>query len=106
MLLLRGERHRCLNTGGSKLFRASGDFFSLTFSRNLWSGVQGWQRVQLGAIAMVDPILVLSIFVVGVGCGYYLRDRISKKRRERYLVSKRSRRSQHGPPTIGQFLHH
>jgi hypothetical protein len=44
-------------------------------------------------------ILLLSIFAVGVGCGYYLRDRISKKRR--HLESKRSRRFQRGFPYAG-----
>jgi hypothetical protein len=66
----------------------------------------GWQGVQLGTIAMGGLILVLSIFIVGVGCGYYLRDRISKKRRERYLETKHSRRSQRGFAPLGRFLHH
>jgi hypothetical protein len=59
----------------------------------------GLAGVQLGTIAMVDLIWCLSIFVVGVGRGYYLRDRISRKRR--HLESKRSRRSQRGSPTLG-----
>jgi hypothetical protein len=42
---------------------------------------------------MVDPIFVLSIFAAGVGCGYYVRHLISKKRRDRYLEWKRSKRS-------------
>jgi hypothetical protein len=84
----------------------SDDFFSLTSVKNLWCGVLGWQGVQLGTIAMGDLILVLSIFAVGVWCGYYVRDRISKKRRELFLESKRSRRSQRGSPTLGRFLHH
>jgi hypothetical protein len=50
---------------------------------------------------MGDLILVLSIFAVGAGCGYYLRDRISKKRHERYLASKQSKRSRN---TIGSYL--
>jgi hypothetical protein len=62
----------------------------------------GWQ-VQLGTIAMGDVILVLSIFAVGAGCGYFVRDRISKKRRELYLGSKRSRR---GSRALGRFLTH
>jgi hypothetical protein len=84
----------------------SGDLFSLTFFKNLWCDVPGWQEVQLGTIAMGDLILVLSIFAAGVCFGYYLRDRISRKRRELYLESKRSRRSHHGSPTMGRFLHH
>jgi hypothetical protein len=56
---------------------------------------------------MGDLILVLSIFTVGVGCGYFVRDRISKKRRELYLkrheLSKRSRR---GSRPLGRFLTH
>jgi hypothetical protein len=48
---------------------------------------------------MGDLILVSSIFTVGVGCGalcgYFVRDRISKKRQELYLkrhaLSKRFR---------------
>jgi hypothetical protein len=50
---------------------------------------------------MGDLILVLSIFAVGAGCGYYVRDLISKKRRERYLKSKQSKRSRN---TIGSYL--
>jgi hypothetical protein len=50
---------------------------------------------------MGDLIFVLSIFAVGAGCGYYLRDRISKKRHERYLASKQSKRSRN---TIGSYL--
>jgi hypothetical protein len=34
-------------------------------------------------------ILLLAIFAAGVGCGYFVRDRISRKRRERYLRAKR-----------------
>jgi hypothetical protein len=49
---------------------------------------------------MADLILVLSIFAVGAGCGYYVRDLISKKRRERYLKSKQSKRSRN---TIGSY---
>jgi hypothetical protein len=49
---------------------------------------------------MGDLIFVLSIFAVGAGCGYYLRDRIYKMRHERYLASKRSRN------TIGSYLRH
>jgi ribosomal protein S17E len=52
---------------------------------------------------MGDLIFVLSIFAVGVGCGYYLRDLISKKRHERYLASKQSKRSRN---TIGSYLRH
>jgi hypothetical protein len=49
---------------------------------------------------MGDLILVFSIFAVGAGCGYYVRDLISKKRRERYLKSKHSKRSRN---TIGSY---
>jgi hypothetical protein len=42
---------------------------------------------------MGDLIAVLSIFAVGAGCGYYLRDWISKNRRERYLKSKQLKRA-------------
>jgi hypothetical protein len=56
---------------------------------------------------MGDLILVLSIFTVGAWCGYFVRDRISKKRRELYLkrhqLSKRSRR---GSRPLGRFLTH
>jgi hypothetical protein len=52
---------------------------------------------------MGDLIFVLSIFAVGAGCGYYLRDRISKMRHERYLASEQSKRSRN---TIGSYLRH
>ena len=52
---------------------------------------------------MADLILVLSIFAVGAGCGYYLRDRISKKRREQYLKLRQSKRSRN---TLGAHLGH
>jgi hypothetical protein len=52
---------------------------------------------------MGDLILVLSIFAVGAGCGYYLRDWISKKRRERYLKLKQSKRSRN---TLGDHIGH
>jgi hypothetical protein len=42
---------------------------------------------------MGDLIVVLSIFAVGAGCGYYLRDWISKRRRERYLKLKQAKRA-------------
>jgi hypothetical protein len=47
--------------------------------------------VQLGTSAMeiVDLILLSGLFAAGGGCGYYARDRISKKRRERHLRAKR-----------------
>jgi hypothetical protein len=59
--------------------------------------------VQFGTSAMeiVHLILLSALFAAGVGCGYYLRDRISKKRR--HLVSKRSRRSQRGSPGGGFY---
>jgi hypothetical protein len=49
---------------------------------------------------MGDLILVVSIFAIGTGCGYYLRDLISKKRRERYLKLKHSTRSRN---TLGSY---
>jgi hypothetical protein len=52
---------------------------------------------------MADLILVLSIFAVGAGCGYYVRDLISKRRRERYIRSKQSKRSRN---TIGSYVGH
>jgi hypothetical protein len=48
---------------------------------------------RLGTVAMGDLIVVLSIFAVGAGCGYYARDLISKRRRERYLKSKQLKRA-------------
>jgi hypothetical protein len=79
----------------------SDDIFRLRLS-NVYGAVH-WQGVLSGTIAMGDLIFVLSIFAVGVGCGYYLRDRISKKRHERYLASKKSKRSRN---TIGSYLRH
>ena len=75
----------------------SDDIFRLRLS----NGAVPWQGVLSGTIAVGDLILVLSIFAVGAGCGYYLRDRISKKRHERYLASKKSKRSR---DTIGSYL--
>ena len=61
----------------------------------------GW-GVRLGTLAMEDLILVLSIFAVGVGCGYYVRDVISKRRRKRVLKAKQARRSRkYSPLTSG-----
>jgi hypothetical protein len=60
--------------------------------------VLGWQAVQLGTIAMGDLILVLSIFAVGAAFGYFVREWISKKRRQLYIESRRARRSRHGFP--------
>jgi hypothetical protein len=47
--------------------------------------------VQLGTSAMeiVNLILLSALFAAGVGCGYYMRDRISRKRRKRHLRAKR-----------------
>jgi hypothetical protein len=53
-----------------------------------------------------NPVLVLSIFAVDAGCGYFVRERISKKRRELYLESRRARWSRHGSPALGRFLRH
>ena len=80
-------------------FQTSDDIFRLRLS-NVYGAVH-WQGVLSGTIAMGDLILVLSIFAVGAGCGYYLRDLVSKKRRERYLASKQSKRSRN---TIGSYL--
>jgi hypothetical protein len=60
---------------------------------------------------MGDLILVLSIFAVGAGsgawCGYFVRDRISKKRRELYLKRHElSKRSGRGSRPLGRFLTH
>src|ERR1700681_3197297 len=77
----------------------SDDIFRLRLS-NVYGAVH-WQGVLSGTIAMGDLFFVLSIFAVGAGCGYYLRDRISKKRHERYLASKKSKRSR---DTIGSYL--
>jgi hypothetical protein len=79
----------------------SDDIFRLRLS-NVYGAVH-WQGVLSGTIAMGDLFFVLSIFAVGAGCGYYLRDRISKKRHERYLASKQSKRSRN---TIGSYLRH
>jgi hypothetical protein len=37
----------------------------------------------------MELLIFLIIFGGGYGAGYYVRDRISKKRRERYLAAKR-----------------
>jgi hypothetical protein len=42
---------------------------------------------------MGDLALVVSIFVVGAGCGFYLRDWISKRRREQYQKLRKARRA-------------
>ena len=39
---------------------------------------------------IVDLILLSGLFAAGVGCGYYVRDLISRKRRERHLRAKRN----------------
>ena len=82
-------------------FQMSDDIFRLRLS-NVYGAVH-WQGVLSGTVAMGDLIFVLSIFAVGAGCGYYLRDRISKTRHERYLASKQSKRSRN---TIGSYLRH
>jgi hypothetical protein len=38
---------------------------------------------------IVNLILLSALFAAGVGCGYYMRDRISRKRRKRHLRAKR-----------------
>jgi hypothetical protein len=50
---------------------------------------------------MADLILVFAIFAAGTGFGYYLRDRISKKRLEKRLRAKQSKRSRN---TIGSYI--
>jgi hypothetical protein len=42
---------------------------------------------------MGDLALVVSIFAFGVGCGFYLRDWISKRRRERYQKLRKAKRA-------------
>jgi hypothetical protein len=42
---------------------------------------------------MGDLALVVFIFAFGAGCGFYLRDWISKRRRERYLKLRKARRA-------------
>jgi hypothetical protein len=37
----------------------------------------------------MELLIFLIIFGGGFGAGYYVRDRVSKKRRERYLAAKR-----------------
>jgi hypothetical protein len=37
----------------------------------------------------VETLVFLPIFIAGFGCGFYLRDRILKKQRSRYLVDPR-----------------
>jgi hypothetical protein len=50
-------------------------------------------QYQQGVHAMGDLILVASIFAFGAGCGFYLRDWISKRRRKQYLKLKQAKRS-------------
>jgi hypothetical protein len=40
---------------------------------------------------IVNLIFCFAIFAAGIGCGYYVRDRISGKRHERHLRAKRYR---------------
>jgi hypothetical protein len=44
---------------------------------------------------MGDLALVVFIFCVGAGCGFFLRDWISKRRRERYQKSRKAKRARH-----------
>jgi hypothetical protein len=71
------------------------NFNSLTtFSAYIWqtSVVQYRKGVPIrGAVSVADLILVLSIFAVGAGCGYYVRSLISKKRRELFLASRQQK---------------
>jgi hypothetical protein len=110
---LSANRHRtkCHATLGrseqiAQNFRCLTTFSVLRFSKIHGALGRTGRGVQLRTVAMVDLILVLSIFAAGGWCGFYLRDRISKKRRELYLASRRARRSRRDPPTIGQILHH
>jgi hypothetical protein len=41
----------------------------------------------------MDLLALLPIFIAGFGCGYYVRDRIANKRRERYSASKPDRKT-------------
>jgi hypothetical protein len=72
----------------------SDDIFRLRLS-NVYGAVH-WQGVLSGTIPTGDLFFVLSIFAVGAGGGYHLRDRISKKRHERYLVVREERGFQAG----------
>jgi hypothetical protein len=40
----------------------------------------------------MELLIWIPIFAAGFGCGYYVRERISNKRRERYLASKRGQK--------------
>jgi hypothetical protein len=42
---------------------------------------------------MDDLIFVSLIFVIGFGCGYCVRDVLSRRRRKRFLEAKQARRS-------------
>ena len=46
-----------------------------------------------GVHGMGDLILVVFIFAFGAGCGFYLRDQLSKRRRKQYLKLKQAKRS-------------
>ena len=77
----------------------SDDIFRLRLSKVY--GAMPLAGGPIRTIAMGDLIFVLSIFAVGAGCGYYLRDLVSKKRRERYQKSKQSKRARN---SIGSYL--
>jgi hypothetical protein len=110
--------HRCLIRAITKVwgrtdctkFEISDRLFSLRLSKIYGAVCWAGRWVQLGTIAMGDLILVLSIFAVGAGCGYFVRDRISKKRRELYLkrheLHLESKRRRRGSPALGRFLTH
>jgi hypothetical protein len=41
----------------------------------------------------MELLTLLPIFVAGLGCGYYLRDRIHNNRRARHLAPDRERKA-------------
>jgi hypothetical protein len=84
MTICRGTR------GGCTKFNSFENFFSV---KKLCYGfmLHNPAAVQWGTSAMEIAYLILlsALFAAGVGCGYYIRDRISRKRRERHLRAKR-----------------
>ena len=41
----------------------------------------------------MELLTVLPIFIAGFGCGYYVRDRVLRKRRAQYPASKSDRKT-------------
>jgi hypothetical protein len=82
---------RLLICGFSSLNRGWVGFHNQSIFEPGLPQVHNLAAVQLGTSAMEIVYLILSsaLFAAGVSCGYYVRDRISRKRRERYLRSKR-----------------